>query len=310
MNKHKKTKDTAHLRGVAVILTMLLFLTGCTESNNPFSPEKSEPTVTVDDLNISVKYAESYDETTITFSRHWPDDISVGLGKVTTSNDGELMIEYESVNKILAFDEDGYMSSIIEYIDGDETMNMPESIYNSVKESMPSRSASYDPIVKEVMANGVTSIYGKSGDLKFTETYDPENFRIDPAELDSLETWSEGQGTSNSVSTNLNRLSNEGLNYALEGEHYVKYSITQKNNNLEEIRFEYLDDLRTGLNIQTVIYNNEGKVNSVWFNTYESFDGIPIMNSQTQYQYAEIKGAWDVAYRRVMTRNNIKIIKN
>ena len=32
MNKHKKTKDTAHLRGVAVILTMLLFLTGCTKT--------------------------------------------------------------------------------------------------------------------------------------------------------------------------------------------------------------------------------------------------------------------------------------
>ena len=113
MNKHKKTKDTAHLRGVAVILTMLLFLTGCTESNNPFSPEKSEPSVTVDDLNISVKYAESYDETSMYFSRRWPKSMSHGFAK-TMNEDGEIMTDYERTSKTIAYDEEGYLYTVTE----------------------------------------------------------------------------------------------------------------------------------------------------------------------------------------------------
>ncbi len=310
MKKHEKTKNTAYLRGFAVMFSFLILFAGCTSSDNPFSSESTESSISIDDLNINVKYAESYDQTTITFSRHWPEGITAGFGKMISPNNGEMMIDYENVNKTISYDHEGYISTIIEFIDGDETMNMPEYYYDSIKDEIPSRSSNYDPIVKEIMTNGVRRVYGQSGSLKFEKTYDLEDFRLTANELDSIDIWFDILGTSNAINSNIDRMNLEGINFQIEDNYYVRYSKSITNRENQEVSFEYLDDLRTGLNIQTIAYDYLGRATSITLNTYSRVDGLPILNNQSLYQFGDLNDKWQIVYRTVMTRENIQILKN
>lgn len=315
INKYKMNNHTNKQKNVCLLYTILCIcivplLVSCTNQTTSNGNEIDVPT-SVEALNISVKYAEAYDQTTITFSRYWPPSISQGLNK-TVDKDGEIMVDYERVKEVVAFDEQGYMASSIEFLEGDQSMNMPEEIYKSLKEYMPAEGVNHDPIVKQEMSNGVIKKYGVSGNIVYEDTYDPEEYKIDPATLDSLQAYLNAQDSTNSINSNLEQLNAEGINFSREGDYIVKYSLFENNGNNTEngIRYEYLDDLRNGTNLQTSIYNSEGKLEEVWLNTYANVKGYPILSARTELKYAMVDDNWQVAYRTLITRENIQLIKN
>ncbi|MEP1304927.1 MAG: hypothetical protein ABJK11_03485 [Balneola sp.] len=141
LNSIKQFRGVILLLGVGILLSF-----ACKQATGSFDTSEEKPII--EDLNINVKYAESYDQTVTTFSRIWPDDISAGFEKGKLNEGGELLVDYERTREVLAFDEDGYMSSVSEFLEGDGEMNMPEEAFNDFKDIMPARSNDYDPVVK------------------------------------------------------------------------------------------------------------------------------------------------------------------
>ena len=88
------------------------------------------------------------------------------------------MVDYERVKEVVAFDEQGYMASSIEFLEGDQSMNMPEEIYKSLKEYMPAKDVNHDPIIKQEMSNGVIK-FGVSLAISYTRIpTTPKNIKL------------------------------------------------------------------------------------------------------------------------------------
>jgi hypothetical protein len=288
------------------ICMMLAF--GCKQVNSPLEAT-SENGQTIEGLNINVKYAESYDQTEITYSRIWPRGISAGFDKSKSTSGGELLVDYERTREVVAYDEEGYMSSVTEFLEGDGEMNMPEQTYKKLKSTMPAKSADYDPIVKIVLQNGVSKSYARSGKLKYENNYNPEEFRVEPALLDVLKTNQEDTSDVElSVQSNIETLEQDGIQFELIDDYYAKYTLPathQKNvSGLQVVK-----DLRTGNIVAEAVIRDDGKYQSVSFNKYKGVKGLSVLSYKEKYTYGNLNGKWEITQRTVTHRQNINVIK-
>lgn len=303
--------STKRLRTLALLFVTSIVLTyACKQVNSSFE-EDSQQAQTIEGLNINVKYAESYDQTEMTFSRLWPKGIAAGLGKQSTTG-GELLVDYERTREVLAFDEEGYMSSISEFLEGDGEMNMPEEAYNKHKATMPARSADHDPVVKTVMQDGTTKSYSKSGKLKYESTYDPEEFRVDPALLDLLETAAaDTSDVEQSIQNNKEGLTNDGISFNIVDGFYAEYEISSSVEAQENgvPAYQLLQDLRTGDIVSSAVLRADGEYDSITFNRFKVVENTSILVYSEEFTFGNINGKWGVTQRSVMHRQNIKVIK-
>lgn len=308
----KTSLKIEQFRAVLLLFGAIVMLTaGCKQATGSLDLAEEEPVI--QDLNINVKYAESYDQTVTTYSRLWPEGISAGFGKGKLNEGGELLVDYERTREVLAFDEDGYMSSVSEFLEGDGEMNMPEETYNELKATMPARSNDYDPVVKTVMKDGKTFEYGKSGNVKYQYDYDPETFRVSQAELDSMEVWANAsKNTEQSVQRNLLNLSQQNIDYKRVGDFHVSYQVElgDEERKYGLASYHYLDDLRTGMTVQLVVLRTDGRYDSIVRNMYQTVNKIPVLASEVRYTFGEVNGEWGVVYRQRTTRENINVIRN
>lgn len=290
------------------ICMMLAF--GCKQVNSPLEAT-SENGQTIEGLNINVKYAESYDQTEITYSRIWPEGISAGFDKSKSTSGGELLVDYERTNEVLAYDEEGYMSSVTEFLEGDGEMNMPEDTYNKLKSTMPAKSADYDPIVKIEYINGVEKRIGKSGNTLYETTYDEELFRIDVDLLDSLKS-NENQRTDESIRRNIERLENDGIDFQILEGRFASFNIKASSDLLENgiVKLRYLEDLQSGEIIRQEFLNKEGNPESIIFSAYKNIAGSSVLFHEESFFFGEINGKWGVTHRSAKNKTNFKIIKN
>lgn len=299
-------------KATALFGVLAIIIASCTQVESPFSVQ--EPDVkSFEDLNINVKYAESYDQTTITYSRHWPSSISTGLAKTVSDGEGEIMVDYERVHEIVAFDEDGYMSTSIEFLEGDSEMNMPESIYNSLKGEMPANGSDYDPVIRTELKEGTLRYFSKSGKLVFEQQLNKDDYWINPEDLDALNNnGPDSTSTNQSIEGNLKKLELSGISFNRIGEYHVGYEreATQEDIGLGIAKHKYLMDLRNGnINIYASVMPN-GNYYSITRSSFATVQGTSILASEEYFHYGEINNSWDVITRRKMTRQNIQIIKN
>ncbi len=309
MKKHEKTKNTAYLRGFAVMFSFLILFAGCTSSDNPFSSESTESSISIDDLNINVKYAESYDQTSITFSRRWPSSISRSLAK-TVDEGGEIMTDFEQVSKLIAFDEEGYLYTSTNYIEGDSQMNMPESIYEEVRRLKPAEDINKDPIVRIEFSNGHLRHYGRSGELLSEHSFNPEDFRLEEEALDALAIYNENSDSEDhNVSNSINYLNSLGLQYDIIGDFYadVEQPISNQDNS-GVTKYKYRLDLRTGEKLEEVAYNLQNKPIHYRISSFVNVDGQHMLQRELFYEYGNLNNNWEIVGRKVTTRTNHKII--
>lgn len=297
-------------RCILLVGALAIIITSCTKVESPFSVEESD-VKSFEDLNINVKYAESYDQTETTFSRHWPESISAGFSKAT-SDGGELLVDYEKTKHVLAFDEDGYMSMTTEFIEGDGEMNMPESIYNSLKADIPANGSDYDPVVRTELKEGALKYFSKSGELVFEQPLNKDDYWINPEDLDALNNDPDSSDTSQSIEGNLKRLEFSGLSFNRFGEHHVGYEreATLEDAELGIAKHQYLMDLRNGnINVYATV-KADGNYYSITRSSFANVNGNNVLSSEEYFHFGEINNSWDVITRRKMTRQNIQIIKN
>ena len=306
LNSIKQFRTAILLLGVCLVLSF-----ACKQATGSLDISEEEPII--EDLNINVKYAESYDQTVVTYSRLWPEGISAEFGKGKVSSGGELLVDYERTHEIIAFDENGYMSTVSEFLEGDGEMNMPEEAFNDLKSTMPARANDYDPVVKTVMEDGLKKSFGKSGKLKYKQEYDPEYFRVTQAELDSLEAWqNQNRDTEQAVKQSLFNLSQQGIDFDRVGDFHVSYSLQAETEEQGKgiFKYEYTDDLRTGLTAQLVVLRTDGNYESIVRNSYQKVNNIPVLASETRYSFGDVNGKWSIAYRQITSRENIKLVRN
>ncbi|MBO6795210.1 MAG: hypothetical protein JJ895_14990 [Balneolaceae bacterium] len=311
MKTHEKTAITVHLCSFAVMFTYLIFIAGCSGSNNPFSSEHSESSsISIDDLNINVKYAESYDETRITFSRHWPQSISQGLAK-NVDESGEIMLDYERISKIIAFDDDGNLFTSTEYLEGDSQMNMPESIYEEVKHQKPAEDINKDPIVRIEFSNGILKQFGRSGKLLSEHTFNPEDYRLDEETLETLTSYLEKSiSEDETVSSSIEVLDASGLQYNIKGKFYADVVEPSSINESSKIsKYTYRVDLRTGVKIEEVAYDLQNRPLHYRVSNYVTIEGRHLLQRELFYEYGDLNNNWEVIGRKVTTRTNHKIIR-
>ncbi len=303
LNSIKQFRGVILLLGVGILLSF-----ACKQATGSFDTSEEKPII--EDLNINVKYAESYDQTVTTFSRIWPDDISAGFEKGKLNEGGELLVDYERTREVLAFDEDGYMSSVSEFLEGDGEMNMPEEAFNDFKDIMPARSNDYDPVVKTVMENGSLDYYSKSGELIFSYPIDKEKYWIDPAVFDSLK--AQEAETSQSVKNSLQQLVDEGIQFERIGEFYVGYSkessIDLRTDGIAKER--YVQDLRNGNILVYATIKPNGEYKSVTRSNFSFHKGLAVLSSEERLQFGTINNSWGIVGRTKMVRQNIKVILN
>lgn len=262
-------------------------------------------------MNINVKYAESYDQTEMTFSRQWPEGITSGFSKAS-SDGGELLVDYEKTKHILAFDTDGYMSMASEFIEGDGEMNMPESIYNSLKDDIPANGSDYDPIVRTEMKDGTLRYYAKSGVLVFEKALNKDEFWVDPEDLEALSSTANGNDTNQSIEGNLKKMEMSGVSFNRIGKYHVGYErkATPEDMEVGISKHQYVMDLRNGnINIYASI-KPDGNYYSITKSNFSNINGSSILSSEEYFHFGEINNSWDVVTRRKMTRQNIQVIKN
>lgn len=310
MKTHEKTKNTACLRSFAVVLGLLLSISSCTNFDNPMSSENTKPTVTIDDLNIDVKYAESYDETRVTFSRRWPSSISHGLAK-TVDEGGEIMTDYERISKLIAFDEEGNLYTSTEFLEGDSQMNMPESIYEEVKDKKPAEDINKDPITRIEFSNGQLKHFGRSGKLLSEHSFNPKDYRLDEETLETLSTIiMDLSDEDETISSSIDALNVLGLQYNLKNEFYADVVEPVSNQDHNDVsKYKYRLDLRSGERIEEVAYDLQNRPLHYRISNFVTVDGRPMLQRELYYEYGELNNNWEVVARKVTTRTNHSIIR-
>lgn len=293
---------------VVLFVTSIALTYACKQVNSPFEQD-SQQEQTIEGLNINVKYAESYDQTEITYSRLWPQGISAGLNKSQT-NGGELLVDYEKTREIIAYDEEGYMTSITEFLEGDGEMNMPEEAYNELKSTMPAKSANYDPIIRTEFKDGVLIYIAKSGRIIERYPVDKELYKVDPTLFDSL--LQNNDNTQQAVKNNLLKIENSGVVYNRVGDRYVEFRRKADAQNARDgiSEEQYVLDLQNGNILLYAKINSKGEIISLTRSHFESKNGFPILASEERFTYGKINNAWGIIQRTTMNRENIKIIHN
>ena len=298
-------------RGILLIGVLTIIITGCTNVDSPFSVQETD-VKSFEDLSINVKYAESYDQTTITYSRHWPSSISSGIEKTVSNSSGEFMVDYERIHEVVAFDEDGYMSTSTEFLEGDSETGMPESAYEEFKDQMPSHGIEHDPLVRIESGNGVERGYGKSGNILYEMEYNPEEFRVDISLLDSLNHTGDTSSSSGSIQNNILRLQNEGVNFDLIEGFYAKYNLvpTQEQSKYGIGLMQEVMDLRSGEIIASSIQSLDGKYLQVVESNYQHVNDRSVLSREVRYSFGIVNGKWGISTRTVTQREKIQVINN
>lgn len=311
MNNIAKTIVGILSKKVLLLGVLAIIITSCTKVDSPFSVEESD-VKSFEDLNINVKYAESYDQTTITYSRHWPSSISTGLNKSLSDSDGEFMIDYEKVREVIGFDEDGYMSTSIEFLEGDSEMGMPEEAYENLKNTMPNPGMEHDPMVRIESTNGIERSYGKSGNILYEMEYDPEEFRVDVSYLESLNQSGDSSDVDASILNNSVRLESQGISFTLVNGFYAKYDIPANQDQEKEGigLFQEVMDLRNGEVIASSIKSDDEKYLEIVERRYASINNQSVLSREIRYNFGVVNGTWGISTRTVTQRENIQVIKN
>lgn len=166
----------------------------------PQAPELSQAPKTTNPL---IAFQLQYDEEDATYALHWPQQMVTGLSK-STGSDELLLVDYQHIRATMEIDILEYLSYSEEHLEGNESVRMPQEVYEAVKDELPAHGNDFDPIMRwEFVAGQITS-FTASGTVAGSISMSPEHSRIVPALLDSLGTNYNGDGvdTSHPKSTN------------------------------------------------------------------------------------------------------------
>lgn len=295
---------------ITLALLALLLAVGC--DSGSFIPDTPPAESTNEPLPPNIRLRISYDQRQVTYSSLLPPgligDIDRGRANLQVHGDIEnrgVMESYEITHETISYDEEGYLTRTYTYTDGWQGLNMPEAVYNDLKDQMPRR-APKNPVVKFKLEGGTMQFIRKDGQIAASASVDPSVYRVDPATLDSLEALRRDTSQTEQRETQMRkRLQRRGLALKTLSAHHVAFETRSKERGLSSIR--RVIDLRTGQPVYLVYRKDDGRPARTETRTYGRYSGVPVMTHEMSYEYGDKNGQWTVVSRTETMRNNISV---
>ena len=291
--------------GVAGICFLLL-LAGCDAPTTAPDVDASGDQTT---LAPNVRMKISYDETEVTFSSVLPPSVvgqagKSGVASKQTFESKGVMESYQSIRETKTYDNEGYLTRTYTHTDGHARLNMPESAYEAFKNHMPHR-ASENPITRFKLGEGSIQLIRENGDVAAQGSVDPEQFRMDPERLDSLEAMQQRTSAEKRAERTRRRLNQRGLSLQSLSRYHVSFETKSKEKGLSTVR--RVIDLRHGQPVYLVYKNEDGERVRVVTRAYGRYNGVPVMRHEVNYQYGPKDGGRAVVGRTEVQRTDISV---
>lgn len=260
----------------------------------------------------AVRYQVAYDQTEMTYSLQWPEGIAGGVdgqARASGTDGAELLTDYEHVRLEMGFDDQGRFSQVITFLEGDEEMGMPEEVFESVQGSMIPRSPGANPIVREVMARGKRTSYGRNGSAVREMAYDVSAYDVSPQALDSLRRAAAAveDDTQSRVDANLARLRLGGVQPRLVGETSALIDQQETFDNGQTALTRQLVDLRHGQPVRMAVRDNGGRYLFYKEFQYAEVDGATVATYEVAYDFGDVDGRWTTLTKTTTARENIRV---
>ena len=318
LKNNTKTKPGSIAGRLAALpgLLLIALLAGCSDQS-PITPAitQSAPEGLA---QPNIQFQVSYDETAMVFTPFWPEDMTAALkseggASLANAEDSEFMIDYDKTHHVVGIKDDRTLYLEVSHLEGSASQNMPDELYNDVKDEMPTRSPKQLGPVKTVIQNGVMTLYFADGT---TETVEKEG-GADVMSEEDYNAWLEyvhNQDTSDvdsRISSNLEAYQSESLNFKRlsENEIYYEYRPEEEDENGIALVKQRLD-LRTGEVVMSASQFPDGRYESVAYMSYDLVEGIPVLASSETYVFGNHMGQWTATQRHVLNRENIRVIRN
>jgi hypothetical protein len=251
----------------------------------------------------------SYDETEMTFSNVLPPNVvgqvgTSGMGSKKTLESKGVMENYESIHETKTYDEEGYLTRTYTHTDGHARLTMPESAYEAFEHRMPHR-ASKNPITTFKLEGGSIRLTRENGEVAAQGSVDPEQFRMDPEHLDSLEAMQQRASAEKRAEQTRRRLNRMGFSLRSLSSTHVSFETTSEEKGLSSIR--RVVDLRHGQPVYLVHKNEDGERVRVITRVYGRYSGVPVMRREVSYQYGPKGDERGVVARTEVQRKNISV---
>jgi hypothetical protein len=296
-----------------VAAALLLVLTACDDAGTLTDTltDTADPPAPPIGVVGNARYAVSYQQTEHTFSTVWPEDLVAAVGKsVAESGNVEYLIDYEVTKETVSYDADGYMTSETVHLEGHDGTVMPDADYQAFADEMPYDVEHENPVVRSVLDGNQIVYYRKDGTVDDQVEIDPEDYRISPAEIDSLEAVaSDSASVDTRIAASRQRMDAQGVSYQMISERFARMDAAVSDLG-EVVRARQVIDLAVGQPVQITYLRQDGSIDMQIDRLFQWASGVPYLSHSVTYQYGEIEGRWNVVSRTETTRENVRVVFN
>lgn len=294
-----------------MILTIFwgtLILIGC-EFKQPIGDIGDSPDKVVDPPSINIEY----DNQMVTQSYKWPASTVTGtLGKTTGEEDKVYLVDFANTHTSISIDNQGYIYMKVEWLEGNSDIQMPEQMWEDIKDKTNPFNPKSIPIVAYEYDHGTYSTFDKNGGVIYSLPYEADSLRLDinlfnPDEfaraMDSLNLL---DSTSNRTDEIIESLESQGLSYSLLADTKVLVD-----NHTEHGILKQVIDLKTGKVDREATYNDDGNLDLATFYSYDYSSHFPLPVQTTTYEVERLlDGTRGVVRRTTETKSNISFDYN
>ncbi len=256
-----------------------------------------------------------YDEKKITTSSQWPQSIisDGGLGKDASAGDAEYLIDYSNTQLSFTVDDSGYISTRIDWIEGNTDIRMPLAMWDEVKDKThPFHPDHRFTVAYEVKDGSITS-YSEDGSTIATTPLPVNPIRVDVENLniDSLLSIFGGGYSSDSsnarLATILDRYESIGASVQHHGESEILVNLPTSSNSGGQSTKLILNSV-TGLVNRRAIYNSQGDLDALILNSYDLLSEMILPVQIITYDIGlQQNGDRGILTKTVQTRTNVSI---
>jgi len=154
-------RKTLSILFTTIAAILLLLVVGCdfqeSEVLDGVGPDIGAPNPMRLTINFDEKYAK--------YALHWPSGIihDNSMGKAA-DEDMLFLVDYQYTSKTIQIDEEGYFHWSKENIKGDQSVRLPEEIWDELKDIKPVRRPLVKPSNRVVLSPGLLASYNEDGE--------------------------------------------------------------------------------------------------------------------------------------------------
>ncbi len=302
---------------VLSILALTIILNSCLDETVSSYSEETKIT----QWAPNIKYAVAYNEEKTVLQTTWPGGKVAGFSKASSDGSEGLLVDYSYQRVETTVDNKGYLAISSKYLDGsDSWMHMPSKVYYDLEDSRPSKPADYDPYIASEMRDGQAFLITRSGRNIPTFSYNFEEYRLDPTEIDSmlgLLTITDSSVTSEKLKQRYEGLNKKYGNVNMLNKYLAAVETNFSNCCADDIdeksdlsRVKKVIDLRYGTIVREGLVDSQGRIVSLSFIAYKKVNGFMIERFRKTYEKVEENGRFFTKYVRYNERNNIDVYWN